>query len=43
MGLELALDLGITMIGRAKGKRLFVYNGGENITFDSRPQSRIAK
>jgi FdhD protein len=43
MGLELVQDLGITVIGRAKGKRLFVYNGGENIIFDSRPQSRIAK
>ena len=38
MGLELALDLGITVIGRAKGKRLFIYSGSENIIFDSPPQ-----
>ena len=43
MGLELAQDLGITVIGRAKGKRLFVYSGSENIIWDSRPQSPIAK
>lgn len=33
MGLELARDLGITMIARAKGKQFIVYSGGENIVF----------
>lgn len=33
MGLELARDLGITMIARAKGKQFIVYSGGENIDF----------
>jgi len=35
MGLELARDLGITLIARAKGKRFFVYHGEENIVFDT--------
>lgn len=35
MGLELAQDLGITMIARAKGNRFLVYNGEENIIFDA--------
>jgi FdhD protein len=34
MGLELAQDLGITMIARAKGRRFLVYHGEENIVFD---------
>lgn len=34
MALELARDLGITMIARAKGHRFLVYNGAENILFD---------
>jgi FdhD protein len=37
MGLELARDLGVTMIARAKGKAFLVYNGSENIIYDSRP------
>lgn len=37
MGLELARDLGITMIARAKGKHFLVYNGENNIVFDARP------
>ena len=40
MGLELALDLGITMIARAKGKHFLVYQGVENIVFDSVPRKR---
>lgn len=40
MGLELALDLGITMIARAKGKHFLVYQGVENMIFDSIPHSR---
>lgn len=40
MGLELAKELGITMIARAKGKHFLVYNGKENITFDAIPAVR---
>ncbi len=38
MGLELAKDLGVTMIARAKGKAFLVYNGSENIIYDSPPE-----
>lgn len=38
MGLELARDLGITMIARAKGRHFLVYNGADNIQLDARPQ-----
>ena len=37
MGLELARELGVTMIARAKGKHFLVYNGANNIRFDDRP------
>lgn len=37
MGLELAQDLGITLIARAKGRHFLVYNGAENIEFDAMP------
>ena len=37
MGLELARDLGVTLIARAKGKAFLVYNGSENIIFDNKP------
>jgi FdhD protein len=37
MGLELARDLGIMMIARAKGSRFLVYNGAENIIFNKCP------
>ena len=40
MGLELAQELGVTMIARAKGKHFLVYNGSENIEFDERPEVR---
>ena len=43
MGLELALDLGVTMIARAKGKHFLVYQGVENIVFDSVPRRRVAQ
>lgn len=42
MGLELAQELGITMIARAKGHHFMVYNGHENIVFDARPVRRPA-
>ena len=34
MGLELAQELGVTMIARAKGKHFLVYNGKENMILD---------
>ncbi len=38
MGLELAQELGITLIARAKGKHFLVYNGAETISFDALPE-----
>lgn len=35
MALEIARDLKMTIVGRAKNKRFLVYNGHENIVFDS--------
>jgi len=35
MALELAQDLGMTMIGRAKGNRFLVFSGEENVIYDS--------
>ncbi len=43
MGLELAQELGVTMIARAKGKHFLVYNGAENIIFDALPEQRLAQ
>jgi len=43
MGLELAQELGMTMIARAKGKHFLVYNGAENIIFDAAPEQRLAQ
>ena len=40
MGLELAQDLGITLIARAKGQHFLVYNGAEHITFDAVPATK---
>ena len=42
MGLDLAQELGVTMIARAKGKHFLVYHGAENIVFDDRPAVRAA-
>ena len=38
MGLELARDLGVIMIARAKGRAFLVYHGAEQIEFDARPK-----
>ncbi len=38
MGLELAKDLGIIMIARAKGRAFLVYHGAEQIEFDAPPK-----
>jgi len=40
MGLELAQQLGITMIARAKGKHFLIYHGFENLEFDAIPPKR---
>jgi len=40
MGLELAQELGMTMIARARGKHFLIYNGAENIIFDAQPEQR---
>jgi FdhD protein len=37
MGLELAQELGIVMIARAKGNHFLVYHGAEDVVFDARP------
>jgi FdhD protein len=38
MGLELAQDLGLTMIGRVKKSRFLVYTGSENFIYDAPPE-----
>ncbi|MDH5182810.1 MAG: formate dehydrogenase accessory sulfurtransferase FdhD [Gammaproteobacteria bacterium] len=40
MGLELAQQLGITMIARAKGRHFNIFHGSENIVFDAIPAKR---
>ena len=40
MGLELANEIGMTIIARAKGKHFLVYHGTENVTFDAIPPER---
>lgn len=40
MGLELAQEIGMTMIARAKGRHFLIYNGHENMTFDAIPAER---
>lgn len=35
MGLELAKDMGMVVIGRAKATRFFVYNGADRVVFDA--------
>ena len=39
MGLDLARQVGVTLIARAKGKHFLVYNGAENISFDAVPET----
>ena len=41
MGLELAQDLRVTMIARAKGRHFLVYNGADTVEYDQIPQRRI--
>ncbi len=40
MGLDLARQVGMTLIARAKGNHFNVYNGAENIDFDAKPPVR---
>lgn len=40
MGLELAQEIGMTMIARAKGKHFLVYNGESHVVFDAIPADR---
>jgi FdhD protein len=40
MGLELARDLGMTMIARAKGRHFLVFNGSGNLDYDAPPERR---
>ena len=40
MGLELASDLGIVMIARAKGKHFLVYHGHDQVILDDTPKHR---
>ncbi len=41
MGLELAHDLGISLIARAKGQHFLVYSGVDNIEFDAVPNGPV--
>ncbi len=43
MGLELAQDLGMIMIARAKGRHFLVYNGAECIELDAIPARRAQR
>ncbi|WP_246479992.1 formate dehydrogenase accessory sulfurtransferase FdhD [Motiliproteus sediminis] len=40
MGLDLARRVGLTLIGRAKGRHFLVFNQGERIIFDQQPEPR---
>ena len=42
MGLEIGQRLGVTLIGRAKGKHFLVFSGAENIRLDAVPPPRPA-
>ena len=40
MGLNVAKETNVTLLGRAKGRHFLVYNGKENIEFDAIPDPR---
>jgi FdhD protein len=42
MGLNLAREIGVTMICRAKGRHFLIFNGQETIEFDAVPPARPA-
>jgi FdhD protein len=37
MGLELARQVGVSMLARSKGKHFLIYNGAESFEFDAIP------
>jgi FdhD protein len=43
MSLELARDMGMVVIGRAKASRFLVYNGADQVVFDAIPESKAQK
>ena len=43
MGLEIAQQVGVTLIARAKGRHFLVYHGGETIDYDAIPPARPAR
>ena len=42
MGLELAQDLGVALIARAKGRHFLVYNGEDTLIYDAIPPRSTA-
>ena len=40
MGLEIAQQVGVTLIARAKGRHFLVYHGGDTIEYDDMPPKR---
>jgi FdhD protein len=38
MGMELAQDLGVTLIARAKGRHFLIYNGEDTVEYDDKPE-----
>lgn len=42
MGLEMGQRVGVTMIGRAKGKHFLIFNGSEQLDMDATPPVRTA-
>ena len=42
MGLELAQDLGVALIARAKGRHFLVYNGADTLIYDEIPPRSTA-
>lgn len=41
MGYEIAKQLGVVLISRAKGKHFLVYNGADQIEFDEKPKKHL--
>jgi FdhD protein len=39
-GLELARQVGVMMIARAKGRHFLIYHGAERLAFDAKPELR---
>ena len=40
MGLNVARETGVTLIGRAKGRHFLVYHGSSNMKYDAKPEPR---